>query len=515
MSAASTSPEASSPATAGGPAPPAAAAGGPGTAISPLDGRYAARLDPLREHFSEFALTRERCRVEVEHILRLDELGLFDPLDEGEKERSRACITGFSAADYAAIKEIERELNHDVKACEVFLRQRLGLRNPNRIHFALTSEDVNNLAYSLCLKGYVEETQLPLWRRLLGVLAGRVAAWKSSPFPTRTHGQAASPSTAGKEIAVFLARLVRAYEALSAHQFAGKLNGATGNHAALLAAAPQVDARAYETRLVESLGLRRNPATTQIEDHDSWAAYFNLVRQANNVVLDLDQDAWLYISHGYLVQRTRAGEVGSSTMPHKVNPIHFENSEGNLQLSSSMLVFLSEKLCRSRMQRDLSDSTVARNLGVALGHHHLALLETLRGLDLVDLDAARCQAELEASPELLAEPIQTILRLVSTDDPYTLLKALTRGRTVTAEAILQFIDGLSVSDQIKNQLRALRPEAYVGDAALVCDEVLGLHAAAVGPERDEVLGRYAAVAQAALPQVTQALQAAPASQEKP
>jgi adenylosuccinate lyase len=453
---------------------------GPGFAISPLDGRYAARLDPLREYFSEFALTRARCRVEIEHALRLDELGLFEPLDEGERSRAAACIEAFSAEDYASIKAIERELNHDVKACEVFLRGRLGLRNPNRIHFALTSEDVNNLAYSLCLKGYVEGLQLPLWRRLMAALAGRAAAWRSAPFPTRTHGQSASPSTAGKEIAVFLGRLVRAYEGLAAHRFAGKLNGATGNHAALLAAAPGVDARAYERRLVEGLGLVRNPATTQIEDHDSWAAYFNLVRQANNVILDLDQDAWLYISHGYLVQRTRAGEVGSSTMPHKVNPIHFENSEGNLQLSSSTLVFLSEKLCRSRMQRDLSDSTVARNLGVALGHHHLAVLETLRGLDLVDLDAARCLAELRAAPELLAEPIQTILRLVSTDDPYTTLKALTRGRAVTAEDLAAFIDGLSVPDQIKNQLRSLRPEAYVGDAAGVCDEILARHAAAVG-----------------------------------
>ncbi len=443
----------------------------PATAISPLDGRYAARLEPLREHFSEFALNRERCRVEILYVLALDSTALFEPLSPEEKGRCNHLLEQFNHDHYQEIKQLEATLNHDVKSCEVFLRGALGLTNPNMIHFGLTSEDVNNLAYSMLLKGYVDRLQIPLWSRLLEQLAGRIEQWADAPLPARTHGQHASPSTAGKEVAVLANRALAYFGKLKAHQFRGKLNGATGNYSAMKAAAPGVDWRAFSERFVGSLGLEFNPLTTQIEDHDSWADYFNIVRQFNNVVMDLDQDFWLYISYGYFVQAVKQGEVGSSTMPHKVNPISFENSEGNLQLSNSLLSFVADKLCRSRMQRDLTDSTVSRNLGVGLGHHHLAIMETMRGLDRVAVNRDACIAELRNCPELLAEPIQTVLRLVSTDDPYTALKLLTRGGGITPERLRQFVDSLDVASETKARLLALKPEEYVGAARELAREV--------------------------------------------
>jgi len=437
-------------------------------ALSPLDGRYRDSLGDLRQHFSELALMRERCRVEVAHALALDPV--FGPLDAGVKEKAELLLAGFGPAEYQEIKRIEDTLRHDVKACEVFLRERLGLRNPNRIHFGLTSEDVNNLAYSLCVKGYLEQVQLPLSAGLIGDLATQAEAWKSVPFPARTHGQHATPTTAGKELSVYVARLLRTHRALKSLKLRGKLNGATGNYSAFQVAAPAVDWRAYERTFVESLGFEQNVATTQIEDHGSLAAYFDLVRAHNNVILDLCQDMWLYISYGYVVQRTKAGEVGSSTMPHKVNPIRFENAEGNVQLSNALLSFFSDKLSRSRMQRDLSESTVMRNIGVALGHHHLASLELRKGLAMIDLDAPRCAAELSAHPELLSEAVQSVLRTVRPDDVYTELKEHTRGKTFGPDDLARIVAELPLD--VQPRLAGLTPLTYLGDAVRICEEVV-------------------------------------------
>lgn len=440
--------------------------------LSPLDGRYRGPMKHLEELFSEQALMRARCRVELSWVEALTEAGLFDGLDPEEQQRVTDLHASFGRSDYERIKAIEAKIKHDVKACERFLVERLELRQPHVIHFGLTSEDVNNLAYSLMLEEYRVEAQLPLLRELMGVLAALARAWKAVPFPARTHGQLASPTTAGKEIAVFLNRLLRQYKKLKELRFTGKLNGATGNYSALVAAFPDVDWPDLSERFVAALGLQVNPVTTQIEDHDTWAEYFALVARINNIVLDLNRDCWAYISRGYFMQRTTHGEVGSSTMPHKVNPINFENSEGNLVLSTSLLHTLSDKLCCSRMQRDLSDSTVERNIGVALGHGHLAVTETLKGLRKVGLDETACGWELENSPELLSEPYQTILKTAGVEDPYELLRQASRGTRMTMEDLKRTISGLELEPEVESRLAALRVTEYVGLAEKICEKVL-------------------------------------------
>jgi adenylosuccinate lyase len=442
--------------------------------ISPLDGRYGERLRHLSAYFSEFALMRARCQIELRYVKALNETGLFPKLSDDELERIDQVIDIFCDSDYQRIKAIEQTTRHDVKACEFFLQEKLNLSSNNLIHFGLTSEDANNLAYNLSLKAYLEKEHLPVLKKLLALLCDLASQWQTIPFPARTHGQKASPTTAGKEIAVFINRLLRPYRTLKTFRFMGKLNGAVGNFSAMLAAFPDYDWMSFSHQFVESLGLTPNIATTQIEDHDTWAEYFNLTRQINNIVLDLNQDFWSYISRDLFQEQTTAGEVGSSTMPHKVNPINFENSEGNLMLSNSLLTMLSDKLCRSRMQRDLSDSTVERNIGVALTHSYLALTETIQGLNKVRINETTCRDELEHSPELLAEPIQTILRTVIQGDPYTLLKRLTRGKTITQEDLLQFINRLEVSPKIKAQLKGLQVTSYIGDAVRICEKVLEL-----------------------------------------
>lgn len=414
-----------------------------------------------------------RSEVELRYALALDEAKLFAPMSPEEREKIAQCLADFSEEDYAAIKAIEAETKHDVKAVEIFLRQKTELSNPNIWHFALTSEDVNNLAYNLMLKHYLAEQQLPLYRKLLEDLADKVEQWKDKAFPCRTHGQKASPSTAGKELSVFLYRLMRVYRKLSCFTFSGKLNGAVGNFSAMLAAFPDMDWLQFSKNFVtKKLGLDFSLATTQIEDHDSFAAYFNLTRQWNNIVLDLNQDMWLYISRDIFREQAKAGEVGSSTMPHKVNPINFENSEGNLQLSNSLLVHLSDKLCRSRMQRDLSDSTVQRNIGVALAYSALALGETLRGLGKIQLNEEACLAELDDSPELLAEPIQTMLKTVGIEDPYNLLKQATRGQRPSREMLMQLVGELDIPKVLRQRIEALSPRSYIGDAPRIAEEVL-------------------------------------------
>ena len=440
--------------------------------ISPLDGRYAATLAPLGDCFSEFALARERCVVELLYLQALDGTGVFSRLSHDEIARIDTALESFSESDFDQVKAIESTTNHDVKACELFLRERLALARPEMIHFGLTSADINNLATAKILKRYRDEHQLPQVRELLGVLAALADAWSDAPFPARTHGQPASPTTAGKEIAVFVSRLLRQAKQLEAHRFRGKLNGATGTYAALTTAAPDADWPALSKTLVEGMGLEWSSCTTQIEGNDAMAEYLGITARINNIVLDLDLDLWQYISRGEIVQKTVADEVGSSTMPHKVNPIRFENSEGNIAIANALLHALGDKLTQSRMQRDLSGSTVQRNVGVALAHSYLALQQTMGGLGRIDIDRAAALQEVDAHPEVLAEAIQTILRAEGVDNPYDLLKTLTRGQALSSEDLHTWIDALDLEDRVKVRLHALTPTGYVGLARDICENVV-------------------------------------------
>jgi adenylosuccinate lyase len=443
-------------------------------AISPLDGRYGKQLETLKIYFSEFALMKWRCFVELSFVEELIGTGLFAGITKVEMSRIQSVKSDFSTEDYLRIKEIEIKIRHDVKSCEVFLGEKLNLAgsNNNLIHFGLTSEDINNIAYSSILKSYLEEVQLPVLKKLITRMCEICESWRDDVFPARTHGQKASPTTAGKEMAVFISRLSNIYAKLKKFVFKGKLNGATGNFSAFCAAFPGYDWIGFSNKFVSRLGLSSNCVTTQIEDHDAWAEYFNFTRQVNNIVLDLDCDMWQYISYGYMREISEPGAVGSSTMPHKVNPINFENSEGNITISNSLLSVLSEKLCRSRMQRDLSDSTVERNIGVALAHSHLAISETLKGLDKIELNREKCLEEVKASPELLAEPMQTILRLAGIADPYTLLKNITRGKEAASSDLREFVNGLDIADEIKRKLLSLDVTCYTGLASKICDIAL-------------------------------------------
>ncbi len=440
--------------------------------ISPLDSRYADRLERVAYYFSEEALMRSRCEVELRYVLALNKTGLFEALSKTELENINDCLSYFSDADYQRIKAIEGTTRHDVKACEIFLRERTQLQNENLLHFALTSEDVNNLAYTFLLRDYWKNTQMPQLKQLIEKLCALAERWKTIPFPCRTHGQKASPSTAGKELAVFINRLLRIYEQLKNFRFSGKINGAVGNYSAMLAAFPNYDWLSFAHQFLQQNQLTPNIATTQIEDHDTWATYFNLTRQVNNIVMDLDTDCWLYISYDLFSEKANANEVGSSTMPHKVNPINFENSEGNLSIANSLLTLLSDKLCRSRMQRDLSDSTVQRNIGVAMGHGYLAIAETMRGLDKLQINEQRCLNELADSPELLTEPIQTILKTVGIKDPYTLLKNASRGQRPSRQSLLDLVNTLPIDAAVKQRIEQLTPANYIGDAVRICDLVL-------------------------------------------
>lgn len=440
--------------------------------ISPLDGRYSERLGDLGEYFSEAALMRSRCAVELAWLESLGDSSGFFALTDEERDAIRRERDAFGDKEAENIRNIEKRTAHDVMACVEHLRERFPER-AEWIHFALTSEDVNNLAWSLLYREFVLKIQLPMLDRVIRSLAGLAAGWKDLPFPAKTHGQPASPSTAGKELAVFISRLLRQRRQLKTFRFRGKLNGATGNWSALTAADPEADWMGRTTRFIESLGLEVNPVTTQIEDHDAWSEWFSIVRRINTIVLDLDTDLWAYISRGYVVQRRKEGEVGSSTMPHKINPIKFENSEGNLVLANSLLSTLSERLCHSRMQRDLSDSTVIRNVGVAMAHSHLAWTETLGGLERIGLDAEACRAELEREPQLLAEPYQIVLRMAGNKDAYDQLKALTRGRSVTLEDFHRLLEESELEPGLRERLRALTVPDYTGLAARVCGAVLG------------------------------------------
>jgi len=442
------------------------------TALSPLDGRYAARLGPLRDLMSEAAFMRCRVRVEVAWLVALSDAGLPElrPFSQGSRDFLRDLVANFGVAQAARIKEIERVTNHDVKAVEYFLKESVKdqpelVRASEFIHFACTSEDINNTSHGLMLSEARERVLLPGLDPVIEKLRAMAHALAPVPMLSRTHGQPASPTTVGKELANFVARLDRARKRFAGVEILAKMNGAVGNYNAHLAAYPDVDWEGFARRVVESLGLTFNPYTIQIEPHDCMAEYFDALARVNTVLLDLDRDVWGYVSLGFFRQKTKEGEIGSSTMPHKVNPIDFENSEGNLGLANALLRHLADKLPVSRWQRDLTDSTVLRNMGVALGYSALAWDSCLRGLGKLEVSTERLAEDLDANWEVLAEPIQTVMRRFGVENPYEQLKELTRGRAITPAQLAEFVDRLAIPDEAKARLRALTPGAYVGKAA--------------------------------------------------
>lgn len=441
------------------------------TALSPLDGRYGRAAAPLREVFSEYAFMRARLRVEVEWLIGLARLRLpeLPELPASSVARLHGLVEQFSLADCDQIKAIERDTNHDVKAVEYWIKRRTAdvpelARASEFIHFACTSEDINNVAHGLMLR----EGRGVLLHRLRAVHAKlRELAHTQAELPmlARTHGQPASPTTVGKEFANVAVRLGRAIGAIEGVRLLAKMNGAVGNFNAHLAAYPQVDWERFARSLVESLGLQFNSHTIQIEPHDAMAELFDAVARANVVLLDLDRDLWGYIALGYFRQKLKEGEVGSSTMPHKVNPIDFENSEGNLGLANALLRHLAEKLPVSRWQRDLTDSTVLRNLGVAFGYSLIAYEACLRGLHKLEVNEAALAADLDEAWEVLAEPVQTVMRRHGVPEPYEKLKALTRGKGITREALREFVAALDIPPAARDDLLALTPSGYIGKAA--------------------------------------------------
>lgn len=442
------------------------------TALCPLDGRYHNDVAALEAYFSEAALFRYRVRVEVEYLLfltRARDIDFIPKLDPQAAAALRNLYRSFSADDAAAIAAWDRKVNHDVKAVEYWLRERLatlGLSAWNEaIHFALTSEDVNNLAYALMVREARDMALLPVIGEINGALRNLALAEAETAMLARTHGQPATPTTFGKEMAVFGARLQHAQQQLTNIKLTAKLNGATGTFAAHVAALPQVDWMAFSRALIRFLELEPVLLTTQIEPHDTLAELCDAFRRLNTILIDLSQDIWRYISDGYLVQIPRAGEVGSSTMPHKVNPIDFENAEGNLGLANALLEHFSRKLPVSRLQRDLTDSTVLRNLGVAFGYSLLGYRRIIKGLGKIAVDRDRLLDDLRAHPEVLAEAVQTILRRAGFAEPYEALKTLSRGRPLTIATLQAFIDDLEVAPSVKDELRALAPETYTGLAS--------------------------------------------------
>ncbi len=440
------------------------------TAISPIDGRYRGKCERLDEYFSEFALIRYRVRVEIEYFIALCELPLpqLAGVNPQVFDSLRAIYRNFSIEDAARIKEIESVTNHDVKAVEYFLKEKfdlLGLdAHKEFIHFGLTSQDINNTSVPLSLKEALAEVYRPALNELVEHLEKKAEEWYDIPMLAKTHGQPASPTRLGKEIKVFTYRLRKQLALLDATPISGKFGGATGNFNAHLTAYPDIDWRKFGAKfLSERLGIEREEYTTQISNYDNFAAIFDALRRINTIILDLDKDMWQYISMEYFKQKIKAGEVGSSAMPHKVNPIDFENSEGNLGIANAILDHLAMKLPVSRLQRDLTDSTVLRNVGVPLAHMLIAIASTLKGLNklLLNVDAINC--DLDNMWNVVAEGIQTILRREGYPKPYETLKELTRvNTTVTAESIASFIDTLNVSEQVKAELKKLSPHTYTG-----------------------------------------------------
>ncbi len=442
-------------------------------ALSPLDGRYAAKADPLRPHFSEFGLIRSRLQVEVEWLLALSDCPEIIEVPEfsaAAQARLRAIVTDFLPAQAARVKQIEATTNHDVKAVEYFLKESIAADaelagHAEFIHFACTSEDINNLSYALMLSEATNRVITPSMQSLIDALRQLAHKHAQQPMLSRTHGQTASPTTLGKEIANVIARLERQLDQLQAWRSPGKINGAVGNYNAHAIAYPEIDWPQFAQKFVESLGLAFNPYTTQIEPHDGIAELCDILRRINTILIDFCRDTWGYISLGYFKQSLKAGEVGSSTMPHKVNPIDFENAEGNLGLANALLGHFSEKLPISRWQRDLTDSTVLRALGVAFGHGLIAYDALGRGLGKLSVNPDRLAQDLDASWEVLAEAVQTVMRRHGLPEPYEQLKALTRGQGISAASLQAFVQGLDLPDAAKQRLLQLTPARYIGRAA--------------------------------------------------
>jgi adenylosuccinate lyase len=442
------------------------------TAVSPIDGRYGPKTADLQPIFSEYGLIRHRVRVEVRWLQALAaEPGISEvpSLSEHATHLLDHLVDNFSVEDAQRVKNIERTTNHDVKAVEYFLKERIAGNAElaavgEFIHFACTSEDINNLAYALMLREGRTLSLLPLMDELVDTLRDRAHLFAAIPMLSRTHGQPASPTTVGKELANAAFRLKRQRDQVAAVTILGKINGAVGNYNAHLLAYPEVDWPAFAQAFVTGLGLESNPYTTQIEPHDYIAELFHAVARFNTALLDLCRDMWGYIALGYFKQRTVAGEVGSSTMPHKVNPIDFENAEGNVGIANALFEHLGAKLAVSRWQRDLSDSTVLRNLGTGIGHAVIAYQSALRGLSKVEVDTDRLAQDLDANWEVLAEPIQTVMRRYGVDKPYERLKELTRGQRVDRETLERFVAGLAIPNEAKARLLALNPASYLGNA---------------------------------------------------
>lgn len=439
--------------------------------LSPLDGRYKSAMGHLPVFFSEAALMQYRLKVEVEYLIALSEYGKIAAIPRfGEKlkDRLRALVSNFGIKQAEEVKAIEAETNHDVKAIEYYLRDELKSLSlfPESalpfIHFALTSEDVNNLSYAMMIRDALAKEYFPTGRSFLAELSNLAKKWKKVPMLALTHGQPASPTTVGKELMVFVRRLERQGEILKSVRIMGKFSGATGNFSAHQVAVPSTNWIAFSTRFIKSLKLEPNLMTTQIESHDWDAELFDAMRRINVILISLCRDFWTYISRGIFIQKVVGKEVGSSTMPHKVNPIDFENAEGNLELANALLGRLSERLPISRMQRDLSDSTMQRSIGVAFGHCLLAVKSLMKGLGKLSLNHRRLQEELDNNWEVLAESIQTVLRFYGVKDAYERLKTFTRGKKVGPQELSVFVDKLPIPKEAKERLKKLRPETYVG-----------------------------------------------------
>jgi len=442
-------------------------------AISPVDGRYQGKTAPLQPYFSEYGLIRYRVIVEIRWLQRLSantDIPEVPALSGPANAFLEELIAKFDESQAAIVKEKEAVTNHDVKAVEYYLKEKLAENTElaacmEFVHFACTSEDINNLSYALMLKESMTDVVAPMMSNVAEALREKAHEYAEAALLSRTHGQTATPSTMGKECANTVARLDRQLAQIRETEFLGKINGAVGNYNAHLAAYPDVDWEANAKTLVSELGLTWNPYTTQIEPHDFIAEYFDTVCRFNTILIDFNRDVWGYISQGYFKQKTVAGEVGSSTMPHKVNPIDFENSEGNLGVANALMQHLAQKLPVSRWQRDLTDSTVLRTVGVGLAHSLIAYQAALKGIGKLLIDEDRLLADLNNSWEVLAEPIQTVMRRYGIEEPYEKLKALTRGQAITPDILAEFLDTLDLPDDVREELKKMRPDTYLGNAA--------------------------------------------------
>ncbi|MCB5309009.1 adenylosuccinate lyase [Yersinia massiliensis] len=449
------------------------------TAVSPIDGRYGDKVSALRPIFSEFGLLKFRVQVEVRWLQKLAacaEIKEVPAFDADANAYLDEIVQEFNEQDAQRIKVIERTTNHDVKAVEYFLKEKVesipALHVVSEfIHFACTSEDINNLSHALMLHTARQDVVLPMWRQIIDSIKALAHQYRDLPLLSRTHGQPATPSTIGKEFANVAYRMERQFRQLSQVEILGKINGAVGNYNAHIVAYPEVNWHQFSEEFVTSLGITWNPYTTQIEPHDYIAELFDCVARFNTILIDFDRDIWGYVALNHFKQKTIAGEIGSSTMPHKVNPIDFENSEGNLGLSNAVLGHLASKLPVSRWQRDLTDSTVLRNLGVGLGYALIAYQATLKGISKLEVNEAHLLEELDHNWEVLAEPIQTVMRRYGIEKPYEKLKELTRGKRVDAAGMQAFIDGLALPDEEKTRLKAMTPANYIGRAVTMVDEL--------------------------------------------